>query len=352
MSETVLMKGNEAIGEAAIRSGCRHFFGYPITPQTELSAYMAKKMPKIGGTFLQAESEIAAINMVYGAAAAGVRAMTSSSSPGISLKSEGISYIAAADLPCVIVNIMRAGPGLGGIQPAQSDYFQATRGGGHGDYHLLVLAPNSVQEMACLTAEAFNLSEEYRIPAMILGDGTLGQMMEPVDFSLVPEPVLAEKPWAANAMRGRGAQNVVKTLYLSPEELEATIIEREKKYDIVRENLQRYEAKFIDDADIILCSYGITSRIVETAVRELRNEGIKAGIIRPISLWPFPEKIFKRVRPKAYLSVEMSTGQMIEDVKLACECKAPVYFTGRTGGIIPEPSEIIDKVRDIHREVC
>lgn len=352
MSETVLMKGNEAIGEAAIRSGCRHFFGYPITPQTELSAYMAKKMPKIDGTFLQAESEIAAINMVYGAAAAGVRAMTSSSSPGISLKSEGISYIAAADLPCVIVNIMRAGPGLGGIQPAQSDYFQATRGGGHGDYHLLVLAPNSVQEMACLTAEAFNLSEEYRIPAMILGDGTLGQMMEPVDFSLVPEPVFAEKPWAANAMRGRGAQNVVKTLYLSPEELEATIIEREKKYDIVRENLQRYEAKFIDDADIILCSYGITSRIVETAVRELRNEGIKAGIIRPISLWPFPEKIFKRVRPKAYLSVEMSTGQMIEDVKLACECKAPVYFTGRTGGIIPEPSEIIDKVRDIHREVC
>ncbi len=352
MSEAVLMKGNEAIGEAAIRSGCRHFFGYPITPQTELSAYMAKKMPKIGGTFLQAESEIAAINMVYGAAAAGVRAMTSSSSPGISLKSEGISYIAAADLPCVIVNIMRAGPGLGGIQPAQSDYFQATRGGGHGDYHLLVLAPNSVQEMACLTAEAFNLSEEYRIPAMILGDGTLGQMMEPVDFSLVPEPVFAEKPWAANAMRGRGAQNVVKTLYLSPEELEATIIEREKKYDIVRDSLQRYEAKFIDDADIILCSYGITSRIVETAVRELRNEGIKAGIIRPISLWPFPEKIFKRVRPKAYLSVEMSTGQMIEDVKLACECKAPVYFTGRTGGIIPEPSEIIDKVREIHREVC
>ncbi len=352
MSETVLMKGNEALGEAAIRSGCRHFFGYPITPQTELSAYMARKMPKIGGTFLQAESEIAAINMVYGAAAAGVRAMTSSSSPGISLKSEGISYIAAADLPCVIVNIMRGGPGLGGIQPAQSDYFQATRGGGHGDYHLLVLAPNSVQEMACLTADAFNLSEKYRIPAMILGDGTLGQMMEPVDFSALPKPVFAEKPWATNAMGGRRGPNVIKTLYLLPEELEATILEREKKYDFLRENLQRYEARFTEDADIILCSYGITSRVVETAVRELRNEGIKAGIIRPVTLWPFPEKIFKQVRPKAYLSVEMSMGQMVEDVKLACECRVPVYFTGRTGGIIPSPAEVIAKVKEIHREVC
>lgn len=351
MSEKVLMKGNEAIGEAAIRSGCRHFFGYPITPQTELSAYMAKKMPKIGGTFLQAESEISAINMVYGAASAGVRAMTSSSSPGISLKSEGISYLAAGDLPCVIVNIVRGGPGLGGIQPAQSDYFQAVKGGGHGDYHLIVLAPNSVQEMINLTCDAFNLSEEYRIPAMILGDGTLGQMMEPVDFDCIPEPVFAEKPWAANGTEGKRDANVVKTLYLDPEELEQTVIDREKKYDIVRKEEQRCEMHDTEDADIIISSYGITSRIVETAVKKLREEGIKAGVIRPITLWPFPTDAFKQVNPKAFLSVEMSMGQMVEDIKLACECKAPVYFTGRTGGIIPTASEIIDKVHEILKEV-
>ena len=314
MGEKVLMKGNEAIGEAAIRSGCRHFFGYPITPQTELSAYMAKKMPKINGVFLQAESEVSAINMVYGAAAAGVRTMTSSSSPGISLKAEGISYLAAGDLPCVIVNIVRGGPGLGGIQPAQSDYFQAVKGGGHGDYHLIVLAPNSVQELAHLTAEAFNISDEYRIPTMILGDGTLGQMME-------------------------------------ASELEKKVLEREEKYNVVKENLQRYEAHDIDDADIIISSYGITSRVVETAVKSLREEGIKVGVIRPITLWPFPEKIFKTVKPKAFLSVEMSTGQMIEDIKLACECSAPVYFCGRTGGIIPTPDEVAEKVKSIMKEV-
>lgn len=351
MSNKVLMKGNEAIGEAAIRSGCRHFFGYPITPQTELSAYMAKKMPKIGGTFIQAESEIAAINMVYGAAAAGVRAMTSSSSPGISLKAEGISYIAAADLPAVIVNIMRGGPGLGGIQPAQSDYFQAVKGGGHGDYHLIVLAPNSVQEIANLTAEAFNISDEYRIPVMILGDGIIGQMMEPVDFDEIPEPVFAEKSWATTGTNNKREANCVKTLYLTPKELEDKVIERYKRYDIVKENLQKYEAHDIDDADIIISSYGITSRVVETAVRELRNEGIKVGVIRPITLWPFPEKIYKSVHPKAFLSVEMSMGQMVEDIKLACECSAPVYFTGRTGGIIPTPDEVKIKVKEIIKEV-
>lgn len=350
MSEKVLMKGNEAIGEAAIRSGCKHFFGYPITPQTELSAYMAKKMPKIGGTFLQAESELAAINMVYGAAAAGVRTMTSSSSPGISLKAEGISYIAAADLPCVIVNIVRGGPGLGGIQPAQSDYFQATRGGGHGDYHLIVLAPNSVQELAYLTAEAFNISEEYRIPTMILGDGTLGQMMEPVDFDIVPEPVYAERPWAANGTDNKREKNVVETLFLEASELEAKIMEREEMYKVVKEKLARYESHDIDDADIIISSYGITSRVVETAVAVLQNEGIKVGVIRPITLWPFPEKIYKQVNPKAFLSVEMSTGQMVEDIKLATEGKVPVYFFGRTGGIIPTPDEIIQKVKDILKE--
>ncbi|MCC8159964.1 MAG: 3-methyl-2-oxobutanoate dehydrogenase subunit VorB [Oscillospiraceae bacterium] len=351
MGEKVLMKGNEAIGEAVIRSGCRHFFGYPITPQTELSVYMAKKMPKIGGVFLQAESEVAAINMVYGAAAAGVRAMTSSSSPGISLKSEGISYLVAGDLPCVIVNIVRGGPGLGGIQPAQSDYFQATRGGGHGDYHLIVLAPNSVQELVYLTADAFNLSDEYRIPVMLLGDGTLGQMMEPVDFDSIPEPVYAEKPWAATGTENKRDKNVIETLFLEATELEERVLEREKKYDVVKEKLQRYEAHNTDDADIIISSYGITSRVVETAVKILRDEGIKAGVIRPITLWPFPEKIYKQVKPKAFLSVEMSTGQMVEDIRLACECSVPVYFCGRTGGVIPTPDEVVQKVKDILKEV-
>lgn len=351
MGEKVLMKGNEAIGEAAIRSGCRHFFGYPITPQTELSAYMAKKMPKIGGTFLQAESEVAAINMVYGAAAAGVRAMTSSSSPGISLKSEGISYIAAGDLPAVIVNIMRGGPGLGGIQPAQSDYFQATKGGGHGDYHLIVLAPNSVQELANLTADAFNLTDKYRIPVMILGDGTIGQMMEPVDFDEIPKPIRYEKPWAVTGTKNEREANCVKTLYLTPSELEDKVVERYERYERVKEELQRYEAHDIDDAEIIISSYGITSRVAETAVKKLRAEGIKAGVIRPITLWPFPEKIYKQVHPKAFLSVEMSMGQMVEDIRLACECRVPVYFTGRTGGIIPTPDEIIAKVKEIAGEV-
>ena len=343
------MKGNEAIGEAAIRSGCRHFFGYPITPQTELSAYMAKKMPKIGGVFLQAESEVAAINMVYGAAGAGARAMTSSSSPGISLKSEGISYIAGADLPCVIVDIVRGGPGLGGIQPAQSDYFQATRGGGHGDYHLIVLAPNSVQEIVSLTADAFNLADEYRMPVMILGDGTLGQMMEPVDFDSVPAPIEANKDWATDGTNMNRKHNIINSLYLSPEELERTIIEREKKYDIIKEKEARYEAHDIEDADIVISSYGTTSRVVESAVKQLRAEGYKVGVIRPITLWPYPVEIFKKTAKtaKAFLSVEMSMGQMVEDIKLAVDGQAPVYFFGRTGGIIPTPAEVIDEVKKI-----
>lgn len=343
------MKGNEAIGEAAIRSGCRHFFGYPITPQTELSAYMAKKMPKIGGVFLQAESEVAAINMVYGAAGAGARAMTSSSSPGISLKSEGISYIAGADLPCVIVDIVRGGPGLGGIQPAQSDYFQATRGGGHGDYHLIVLAPNSVQEIVSLTTDAFNLADEYRMPVMILGDGTLGQMMEPVDFDSVPAPIEANKDWATDGTNMNRKHNIINSLYLSPEELERTIIEREKKYDIIKEKEARYEAHDIEDADIVISSYGTTSRVVESAVKQLRAEGYKVGVIRPITLWPYPVEIFKKTAKtaKAFLSVEMSMGQMVEDIRLAVDGQAPVYFFGRTGGIIPTPAEVIDEVKKI-----
>ena len=353
MGEKVLMKGNEAIGEAAIRSGCRHFFGYPITPQTELSAYMAKKMPKIGGVFLQAESEVAAINMVYGAAGAGARVMTSSSSPGISLKSEGISYIAGADLPCVIVDIVRGGPGLGGIQPAQSDYFQVTKGGGHGDYHLIVYAPNSVQEIVSLTADAFNKSDEYRVPAMILGDGTLGQMMEPVDFDSVPEAINTNKDWATVGTELKREHNIINSLYLSPEELEKTILERQNRYNIIMENEQRWEAHDIEDADVIVTAYGTTSRVVESAVNTLRAEGLKVGVIRPITLWPFPEKIFKEAAKtaKAFLSVEMSMGQMVEDVKLAVNGQAPVYFFGRTGGVIPTPEEIVAEVKKIAKEL-
>ena len=349
MSEKVLMKGNEAIAEAAIRSGCRHFFGYPITPQTELSAYMAKKMPKIGGVFLQAESEVAAINMVYGAAGAGARAMTSSSSPGISLKSEGISYIAGADLPCVIIDIVRGGPGLGGIQPAQSDYFQTTKGGGHGDYHLIVLAPNSVQEIVSLTADAFNLADEYRMPVMILGDGTLGQMMEPVDFDSVPAPVESNKDWATTGTGLKREHNIINSLYLVPEGLEAKIRERQKRYDIITEHEVRYEAHDLEDAEIVLTAYGTTSRVAESAVKELRQEGIKVGMIRPITLWPFPTEIFAKAAKtaKAFLSVEMSMGQMVEDVRLAVNGAAPVYFYGRTGGIIPTPAEIVAEVKKI-----
>ncbi len=347
------MKGNEAIGEAAIRSGCRHFFGYPITPQTELSAYLAKKMPKVGGVFLQAESEISAINMVFGASGAGARVMTSSSSPGISLKAEGLSYIAAGDLPCVIVNMVRGGPGLGGIQPAQSDYFQATKGGGHGDYHLLVLAPNSVQEIANFTAEAFNLADKYRIPVMLLGDGTIGQMMEPVDFDEIPAPQIPEKPWATTGTGKNRAHNVSATLYLEPEELEKTVIEREKKDDIIRKERQRYDAHDIEDADIIVSSYGTTSRVVETAVKQLREDGVKVGVIRPITLWPFPKDIFAKAAKtaKAFLSVEMSMGQMVEDIQLAVNGKADVYFCGRTGGIIPSPAEVVAKVKEIHAQL-
>lgn len=349
MSEKVLMKGNEAIAEAAMRAGCRHFFGYPITPQTEISAYMAKRMPKIGGTFLQAESEVSAINMVYGAAGAGARVMTSSSSPGISLKQEGLSYIAACDLPCVVVNMVRGGPGLGGIQPAQSDYFQATKGGGHGDYHLIVLAPNSVQEMVSLTVDAFNLADEYRNPVMILGDGTLGQMMEPVVFPDEVEKTKSEKTWATVGTEKKRKHNVINSLYMSPEELETTVFERQKKYDKIEKDEQRYEAFNLEDAEIVLTAYGTTSRIAQTVMNELREQGYKIGLIRPITLYPFPKDIFEQTAKtaKAFLSVEMSMGQMVEDVKLAVNGKADVHFFGRTGGIIPTPNEIINKVKEI-----
>lgn len=349
MAEKVLMKGNEALAEAAMQAGCRLFFGYPITPQTELAAYMAKKMPKIGGLFLQAESEVAAINMVYGAAGAGARVMTSSSSPGVSLKSEGISYIAGADLPCVIINIVRGGPGLGGIQPAQSDYFQATKGGGHGDYHMIVLAPSSVQEMVNLTSLAFDLGEIYRMPVMIMGDGMLGQMMEPISFENVEKREVPEKTWATTGTKMQRKRNIINSLYITPDELEALVIEREKRYDVVRKNEVMYEQYKTEDADFILAAYGTTARIAKNAIEQLRKEEIKTGLIRPITLWPFPYDIFNKAADtaKAFLSVEMSMGQMVEDVRLGVNGKKPVHFFGRTGGMVPSPQEIINKVKEI-----
>lgn len=346
MSKKVLMKGNEAIAEAAIASGCLYFFGYPITPQTEISEYMAKRMPKVGGLCLQAESEVAAINMLMGAAAAGSRAMTSSSSPGISLKSEGISYIAGCDLPCLIVNVQRGGPGLGGIQPSQSDYYQATRGVGHGDMRLIVLAPSSVQEMASLTAAAFDLADEYRMPAMLLADGALGQMMEPVDFSAFSKRTLPEKTWATNGHGNKREKNIVNSLFIDPKELEDSVVARYKRYDIVEEKEVMYEEYLTDDADIIVTAFGITSRIAKSAIAEARKNGVKAGLLRPITLWPFPKKKLGELAEsaKAFLSVEMSMGQMVDDVRLAVNGKRPVYFFGRTGGIIPSVDEVYAEI--------
>ncbi len=346
MAEKVLMKGNEAIAEAAIRAGCMHYFGYPITPQTELAAYMAKKMPKIGGCFLQAESELAAINMVYGAASTGRRAMTSSSTPGISLKQEGISYLAAADLPCLVVNVERGGPGLGGIQPSQADYNQACKGGGHGDYHLLVFSPASVQEMADLTYRAFDMSEKYRIPAMLLADGTIGQMMEPVE--LPPEKTeFIEKPWALTGTGMKRAHNRINTLVLDTEELERQNFERYEKYHLVEEQEQSCELYRMEDAEYAIVAFGIASRVAKNAIAVLRREGIKVGLIRPIMLWPFPKKAIREAaaQVKAFLSVELSMGQMIDDIRLAEECRRPVALCNRAGGMIPSSEMIIEKVR-------
>lgn len=349
MSERVLMKGNEALAEAAIRCGCRHYFGYPITPQTEIAAYMSKRMPKIGGTFLQAESEIAAINMVLGAASAGVRAMTSSSSPGISLKCEGISYLCGCDLPCLIVNVMRGGPGLGGIQPSQADYWQATRAMGHGDSQLLVYAPSTVQEMADSVQRAYEKAEQYRIPAMILADGMLGQMMEPVSFPDEDGAGMNEKPWAANGTRGKRAHNIVNSLFLKPEELEQRVIERYERYSIIQRDEQLAQEVSMEDAEIVVVAYGASARIAMNAVKAARAEGIKAGLIRPISLWPFPVDYIERAVPrtKQFLCVEMSMGQMIDDVRLVVAGRKPVSFFGHTGGIIPTPNEVLGKIKEL-----
>ncbi len=347
MSEKVLMKGNEAIAEAAILAGCRHYFGYPITPQTEIAAYMAKKMPKIGGVFLQAESEIAAINMVYGVSSAGKRVMTSSSSPGISLKGEGISYLAGADLPALVVNVQRGGPGLGGIQPSQSDYFQATKGGGHGDFHMIVLAPASVQEMAELTVKGFELADKYRVTSMIMADGTMGQMMEPVelDFEVAPPP---EKPWATTGTKMSRPHNIVNSLSLVPEELEQFNFERFERYKAIEQNEALYEEYMMDDADICLVAFGIAARVSKNAVNEARKQGIKVGLIRPITLWPFPVAPFEKAaeRVERFISVELSMGQMIEDIKLAVKCKKPVELCNRAGGMIPSPEQVLEAIKN------
>ncbi len=348
-----LMKGNEVIGAAAINAGCRYFFGYPITPQTELPEYMAAHLPEVDGVFVQAESEVAAINMVYGAAGSGARCMTSSSSPGIALKQEGISYIAGAELPCVIVNIVRGGPGLGGIQPAQSDYNQATRGGGDGDYKLLVYAPATLQEMADLVQIAFDKADYYRNPVMIIGDGMLGQMMEPVELrDDLPKMELPAKDWAATGHEDKRRPNVINSLFLKPEELEAHIHHLFDKYDEMQAKepmAERYHLEPERGAKVAIVAYGTTARIVKSAIEMLEEEGIEAGLLRPITLYPYPMAEFGALPESVehLLVVEMSMGQMIDDVRIANEGRLPVSFVGRCGGMIPTPQLVADKVKEI-----
>lgn len=350
MADKILMKGNEAIGEAAIRAGCRYYFAYPITPQNEIPAYMAKRLPEVDGVFLQAESEIAAINMVMGASAAGARCMTSSSSPGISLKQEGISYISGAQLPCVVVNMMRGGPGLGNISGAQGDYFQATRGGGNGDYHVVVIAPGTVQEMADYTVKAFEIADKYRVMCMILGDGYLGQMSEPC---ILPEYTkqLPEKEWALTGKTNNREQNKIYSLKLSglDGELNAHTKSLFNNYDAIQQNETLSESFMTEDADIILTAYGTVSRVCKKAVKLLREQGVKVGLFRPITLWPFPQKELENAckNAKKILCVEMSMGQMVQDIKLYSGHKvSDVDFYGEPGGIIPSVDTIIEKVKN------
>lgn len=351
--EKVLMKGNEAVGAAAIRGGCRYFFGYPITPQNEIPEFMARELPKVGGVFLQAESEVAAINMVYGAAGCGARVMTSSSSPGMALKQEGISYIAGAELPCVIVNMMRGGPGLGGIQPAQSDYFQATRGGGNGDYRHICYAPASVQETVDIMMEAFDVADQYRIPVLVLGDGMIGQMMEPVEFRDPPTRNLPPKTWATTGDTSNRPRNNINSLRLDPAKLEEHNVHLDAKHREIEANEVRYELYRTEDAELVFVSYGTASRIVRNAIELLRAEGVKAGMIRPITLWPFPFTAFDELTSgvKALMTVEMSMGQMIDDVKIAANGRWPVGFFGRSGGMVPSQHEVFNAALKLIEEV-
>ncbi len=350
-----LMKGNEAIAEAAIQAGCRFFFGYPITPQNQIPEYMSKRLPQVGGCFLQAESEVAAINMVYGAAGAGARCMTSSSSPGISLKQEGISYIVGAELPCVIVNMVRGGPGLGSIQPAQSDYYQATRGGGHGDYRMCVLAPASVQEAVTLTQDAFDIADRYRNPVMVMGDGMIGQMMEPVDMDAAmnrqPAADLQPKTWASTGHKATedAPRAIINSLYIDPNVLEQHCLRLEKKYAAIAQNECRWEEIDVSDAELVVVAYGTTSRIARSAIKACREKGIKVGMIRPITLWPFPSEAIQKTTAtaKQYLTIEMSTGQMVDDVRLAVAGACPVSFYGRTGGMVPTVVDMVSQIEKL-----
>lgn len=349
MEEKQLMKGNEAIAEAAIRGGCRAFFGYPITPQNEIPEYMSFRMPQVGGVFIQSESEVAAINMVYGAGGTGVCAMTSSSSPGISLKQEGISYIAGAEIPCVIVNMVRSGPGLGGIQPAQCDYFQAVKGGGHGDYRMLVYGPCSVQECVDIMYDAYDKAFEYRIPVMILGDGILGQIMEPVALPPMKDISKKARPeWATDGTRFGKDKRVINSLYIVPDELEEINHKLFNKYAVMSEKECKYEEYLCEDAEIILTAYGTVARIAKSAVDMLREQGVKVGLMRPITLFPFPSDRYARLADmdnvKEFISVELSMGQMIEDVKLAVNGKKPVNFFGRCGGNVMTSEDIVEFV--------
>lgn len=343
-----LMKGNEAIAEAAVRGGCRAFFGYPITPQNEIPEYLSKRMPEIGGVFIQAESEVAAINMVYGAAGAGARAMTTSSSPGISLKQEGISYICGAELPCVIVNIVRAGPGLGGILPAQSDYFQAVKGGGHGDYHMLVYGPESVQEAVNIMYDAFDKADKYRVPVMILGDGMLGQIMEAVEIPPMKDPsTFAAKDWATDGTGVGATRRVINSLYIDPDTLEDVNHKLFQRYAQIAAEETAYETYKVEDADVVLVAYGTVARICKSAVNMLRAKGIKAGLFRPITLYPYPSEALANIantQVKRFVTVELSMGQMVEDARLAVNGAKPVDFYGRTGGCVMSPEDVANYV--------
>lgn len=345
-----LWKGNEAIAEAAIAGGCRYFFGYPITPQNEIPEYMSWRLAEEGGAFIQAESEVSAINMVYGAAGAGARAMTSSSSPGISLKQEGISYLAGAEVPCVIVNMMRGGPGLGGIQPAQGDYFQAVKGGGHGDYHCIVYAPGNIQEFVNVMYDAFDVADKYRNPVMLIGDGMIGQMMEAVE---IPEykdlNKLPPKPWASQGHNG-GKQRLINSIKIDADDLEAHNHHLFKKYAEIEENEVKYEEYMTEDAEIVFVAYGSVARICKAAINELREEGIKVGMLRPITIYPFPKKplaaLAEKANVKKFLTVELSMGQMVEDVRLSVNGKKPVDFYGRCGGVVMMPADLVKYVKE------
>jgi 2-oxoglutarate ferredoxin oxidoreductase subunit alpha len=351
-----LMKGNEALAEAAIRAGCQAYFGYPITPQSEILEYLADEGRKRGMIVLQAESEVASINMVYGGAGAGARVMTSSSSPGISLMQEGISYIACAELPCLIVNVNRGGPGLGTIQPSQGDYFQSVKGGGHGDYRLIVLAPSSVQEMADFVYDAFDLADKYRTPVLILADGALGQMMEKVEYrEYTPADHIPAKPWATTGKPKDRERNFITSLHMQPEQMEQVNEHLQAKFRTISAHEVRYELVMSDDAEYMIVAYGLAARVAHRAVQLARAEGIRVGLLRPITLWPYPSNVLQSIasRLQGVLVVEMNAGQMVEDVRLAVEGRTPVHFYGRMGGVIPAPDEVVRALRAIvHNEVA